>query len=117
MTAPSQYETERHGDVFVIRFQNDAMLESSLIPDREVELRKILESVDASRIIMDLSNVQFMSSSALGLLVMLHKLAGQQKRTLELCSPQPNIDEVLTITMFHKLFRIHESLEVALSAE
>jgi anti-sigma B factor antagonist len=117
MTSPSLYETETHGDVFVIRFQNDSMLESSLIPKREAELKKMLDSAAASRIVVDLSNVEFMSSSALGLLVVLQKTAALQEKIFEICSPQPNIAEVLTITMFHKLFRIHDSLDVALAAE
>lgn len=117
MTPPNLYETERHGDVFVIRFQNDSMLESSLIPTREAELREILDGAVGSRVVLDLSNVEFMASSALGLLLVLQKLAAKQEKTFEICSPQPNIAEVLTITMFHKLFRIHDSLEVALAAE
>jgi anti-anti-sigma factor len=117
MTSSSLYETENHGDVFVIRPRNSSMLESSLIPTREVELKEMLDATDAVRILMDLSNIDFMSSSGLGLLVMLHNLVSGQGKKFEVCSPQAEMAEVFTITMFHKLFRIHDSLEVALAAE
>lgn len=117
MTSSSLYETESHGDVFVIRPENGEMLESSLIPTRESELKEMLNAADATRVLMDLSNIDFMSSSALGLLVMLHNSATPQGKKFEVCSPQPEIAEVFMITMFHKLFPIHDSLETALAAE
>lgn len=117
MSQTDLYETDRVNDIFVIRPLNEEMLLSELIPTRQDELVQLIGSSDAPRVVLDLANIAYMSSTALGLLVTLHKRLAEQSRTFAVCSPQRDIRLVLEITMFHKLFPIYDSLSAALTAE
>lgn len=116
MAPSAAYETHTSGSTLVITLPESATFDSPEIPARQEELTEIIESSDASRIVLDLSTIDYMCSTGLGMLVALHRLTVARSQTIELCSPQPQIQDVLAIAMFHKLFRIHESIDAALSA-
>jgi|GEM_PF-2991746 anti-anti-sigma factor len=115
MTQSDLYETDRIGDIFVIRFLKAQMLDANLIPTRQDEIKQLIATSDAARIVLDLSNIGFLCSTGLGMLVAVHNHCSGLGRTLELCSPQPQILEMMTIMMFQKLFPIHDSLATACS--
>jgi anti-sigma B factor antagonist len=104
------YETQTADDVFVIRFKLEGMLETDQVKVREDELGELFDTTDCSRIVLDFSVISFLNSTGLSLLITLMRRAKANKRTLELCGLQPQIEEVLKITQFHKLFTIHRDV-------
>lgn len=67
-----------------------------------------------SRIVLDLSRVQFLDSSGLGAIVAVKKLLGPD-RALELSSLTPTVEKVFRLTRMDSIFTIHPSLEVAVA--
>lgn len=68
---------------------------------------------DAKRVILDLSNVEFLDSSGLGAVVGSMKQLGRS-RTLDLAGLTPTVEKVFRITRMDRVFRIFENTEAAL---
>ena len=105
----SLYETQTGNGVFVIRFTDEDMLDSEHVETRETELCELFASTECQQIVLDFSILSFLNSTGLSLLITLMRRAKAKERVLELCSLQPQIEEILNITPFHKLFTIHRN--------
>jgi anti-sigma B factor antagonist len=67
----------------------------------------------ARAVVLDLSDVGFMDSTALGALVSFHRRLG---RRLVLAGAQPNVLRLLEITKFTSVLRLTDSVDTALIA-
>ncbi len=76
---------------------------------------KMLELTEheAKRVILDLSNVEFLDSSGLGAVVGSMKQLGRS-RTLDLAGLTPTVEKVFRITRMDRVFRVFENTEAAL---
>jgi anti-sigma B factor antagonist len=68
------------------------------------------------RIVLDLTNVGFMDSSGLGVLVTALKRIRERAGSLALVCPEGSVHKVLTITGLDKVFPIHRSVAEATAA-
>ena len=55
---------------------------------------------------IDLSQVGFLDSSGLGVLISLHKTLRAQKGTVRLLQPAPPVRQILELTRLHRVFEI-----------
>lgn len=67
------------------------------------------------RVILDLSNVDFIDSSGLGAIVASMKQL-ESTRQLDLAGLTPNVDKVFRLTRMDTVFQLYETLNDALSA-
>jgi anti-anti-sigma factor len=84
-------------------------------PELEEAGRRILAE-DCSKLVIDLSAVEYLSSAGLCSLLNLVKLAKTRHCSLVLCGPNPTVRQVLKLSGFDKLFPIREELSGALFA-
>ena len=70
----------------------------------------------ASRVLLDLSNVEYVSSSGLRVLLMLLRALKQKEGLLKLCGLSPFVAEVFDISNFHTLFEVHADQDAAWDA-
>ncbi|MDH5358655.1 MAG: STAS domain-containing protein [Gammaproteobacteria bacterium] len=71
------------------------------------EFRSAYEHVPAnSQFVIDFTKVEYMDSSALGMLLLLRDYAGGNSANIELINCRPEIGNILEISNFHKLFTI-----------
>ncbi len=70
--------------------------------------RKVTEqaSSDVNAVIVDMGNVDYVDSSALGMLLVLRDKAGESKSAVRLKNPKPEVRKILEIANFDKLFAI-----------
>ncbi|WP_025745608.1 anti-sigma factor antagonist [Kallotenue papyrolyticum] len=68
------------------------------------------------RIIVDLRDVTFLSSSGLRALLLLARELRKEDGDLVLCAPQPQVAEVFHLTGFDQIFALHHTREEAASA-
>jgi anti-anti-sigma factor len=80
-------------------------------------LRQALDEVDVENndLVLDLTDLQFMDSSGVGVLVGAHKRSEAAHRQLTIVCPPGPVSRVLTITGLDKVFDIVASLPEALS--
>ncbi|HEX9369954.1 MAG TPA: anti-sigma factor antagonist [Roseiflexaceae bacterium] len=81
-------------------------------------IARVYEAIAAGarRILLDLAQVTFLSSSGLRALLLVRKELLSQGGELRLCSLRPQVREVFVLTGFTQVFAIHATREEALSA-
>ena len=104
------------GDVTVVRFRDQKILDDLNIQELGRELARLVEVEKRMRLLLDFSAVEFLSSAALGKLITLDKKVKAAGGTLKLCSIQPEIYEVFMITKLNRLFEIKQTEADALAA-
>ena len=96
-------DVERDGDEAIVRI--DGEIEFATAPRLRSELLDLAQD-GATPVILDLSNVPFLDSAGISLLIQAKKRLDAAGSDLVLRAPQPNIRRVLEISGVTELFRI-----------
>lgn len=105
-------DTEAQGKATVVRVGGD--LDVYTAPRLKETLEQSLTG--GSRVVLDLSGVQFIDSTALGVLVGALQLSQTAGSDFRLVVGDPFLLKIFRITGFDGMFSIHPQLEDALSA-
>ncbi len=101
-------------DVIVATLVNEKILEESQIQALESSFLPLIEENNPAKLVVDFSNVRFLTSSVLGLLIRLSKKIYESGGVLRLCGIQPKIYEIFKITRLDKVFDIYPTRQEAL---
>ncbi len=96
---------EHRGETTIVTFMNAKIIDQAYIQELQESIMVVIEQ-SREKLILDFSNVTFMSSSVLGLLIKIHKIVCERHSKLELCHIDPKIYEVFKIMKLTKLFKI-----------
>jgi anti-sigma B factor antagonist len=91
-----------------------AMVEGDKVQAVGHELIDLVDSRDKPRILLNLSNVHFMSSAMLAHLVKMHRKIQAAKGHLRLCGLRPVILDAFKVAQFDKIFEIFPDESAAL---
>ena len=97
MMSSRHLQITRHDDVSVIRFLHQKLV-GDLPEQLGEELYGLAAQEDCTKILLNLSDVNFLASDMLGKVVGLNKRMKQKGGTLTLCEVCPSIRQVITIT-------------------
>jgi anti-sigma B factor antagonist len=103
--------THRHfvvnviGDVTVVHFTDARMLDEETVQSVAEELFSLVDE-NYKKLLLNFSNVEYMSSAALGQLINLHKRLVADHGRLVLCGMSPQIYEIFEITKLDRIFKI-----------
>jgi anti-sigma B factor antagonist len=104
--------TQHHGDYSQLTLRGEFDLACSDVL-REA-LHDALEGCSGDRLLVDLSGVEFVDSTALGTLVGAHHHATRLGVHLILTSAPPRVQKLLDITQINRLITTHPSVQAAL---
>jgi anti-sigma B factor antagonist len=108
------------GEVSVVELLDKKILDEESISVISEQLFELAAKADKPRIVLDFINVGHMSSSALGMLITLHKRVREKGGHLRLCCIRPSIYEVFEITRLNQVFQVcagrKEAVDEAASA-
>jgi anti-anti-sigma factor len=116
MAQRRRLEIQEIGEVTVVRFVDRKILDESNIQELGQELFQLVEEENRKNLLLDFSNVEFLSSAALGKLITLDKKVKLHGGRLKLSGIRPQIYEVFAITKLNKLFDIKDGEADALAA-
>jgi anti-sigma B factor antagonist len=116
MTEYRRIELSQVGDVAVVRFVDFKILDEANIQEMGQELFHLVERDGHKKLLLNFSNVQFLSSAALGKLITLDKKVKSTGGKLKLSNILSDIYEVFAITKLNRLFEIHDDEKEALAA-
>ncbi len=85
-------------------------------PQLKQQIITMLDS-NITNIIVDLTNVEYLDSTALGVLIGGLKRLRERDGSLDLVIPNPRIRRIFEITGLDKIFDIHQTLDEAQNAE
>ena len=112
----TRLRTRTHGDVTVAEFIDRNILDEANIQMIGEELTGIVESSPKPKLLISFSNVDHLSSAALGTLITINNKVKARGGQLRLSDIDPQIYEVFVITKLNKLFQIHDTAEAALKS-
>jgi anti-sigma B factor antagonist len=107
-------EVEDIGDVTVVSFTDKKILDEQNIQVIGEQLFGLVDDSGRTKLLLNFSNVEYMSSAALGKLITLNKKIQAAGGKLVLCSIDPQIREVFEITRLDKVFVIRGDEQEAL---
>ena len=107
-------DVEEVNGVTVARFTDKKILDESNIQIIGNQLFSLVDDDHRKKLVLDFSNVEYLSSAALGKLITLDKKVKAATGELRLCSIRKDILEVFKITRLDKLFKIKENRDKAL---
>lgn len=116
MAEHRRLEVNEVGDITVVHFRDQKIVEDLGIQELGQELFHLVEAENREKLVLNFSTVDFLSSAALGKLITLDKKVKAKKGKLKLCNIRPEIYEVFAITRLDRLFDIKDDEADALAA-
>jgi anti-sigma B factor antagonist len=113
MTTFRKLNVSRVKDVDVVIFKDSKILDEELLDELRTELLAVVGNRPAPDVLLDFSNVEFMSSAMLGLLGVVHRKMKKADGRLKMCSIRP---EIFTVFNLDKLFSIYGNAGDAMKA-
>ena len=98
----------------IVTFTDEKILEEKDVRQLEQALASLIEQAEGIVLVLDFSNVRFMSSAVLGLLIKVSKRVYEHQGRLALCAIGPKIYEIFKITRLTKIFDIYKDAETAI---
>ena len=106
------HEVERRDDVLVVT-------PHGRIGETEAHQfeRELLSLIDRGsvKLVLDLSDVSFVTSTALGAFMVAHKRVKARQGYVRIVRPQPLVRQILEITKLVKLFGLYHSVDAAIA--
>lgn len=103
-------------NVAIVTLLGEKILEALDVQALGDSIMPLVERKDGINLMLDFSNVQFLSSSVLGLLIRISKKVYETGGQLRLCSIRDSIMEIFRITRLDKVFEIYPDREQALDS-
>jgi anti-sigma B factor antagonist len=97
----------------IVTFTDEKILEEKDVRQLEQSLASLIEQAEGIVLVLDFSNVKFMSSAVLGLLIKVSKWVYEHEGRLALCAIGPKIYEIFKITRLTKIFDIYKDADAA----
>lgn len=112
-SADARLRVRKQEGVVHVEFVDRNILDEANIQQIGEEITSIIESEAEPKLVISFSNVDHLSSAALGTLITIHNRMKNKRGQLRLANIDPQIYEVFVITKLNKLFEIHETSEQA----
>jgi anti-sigma B factor antagonist len=112
----SRLRTRRIGDVVQVEFIDRNILDEANIQLIGEEISSLIDAQPKPKLLISFSNVDHLSSAALGTLITINNRVRAAGGQLRLADIDPQIYEVFVITKLNKLFEIHETSGDALKS-
>ena len=93
-------------DIRIVEFTSTKILDEANITEIGNTLNHMIDEVNNPKLLLDFSNVDHLSSAALGMLINANNRIKTRNGQLRLTNIRPQIYEVFVITKLNKLFRI-----------
>ena len=111
-----KFTVRKAGQTTVVDLVGPRITDQAYINALGDELIDILGKAQPPDLLIDMNDVEFLSSAVLGKLIRMLKRTRESHGRLRLCSIRPSIFEVFEITQLHKVFEIYPDSGEALKA-
>ena len=116
MATYRRIDVSKVGDVTVVKFHDRKILDEASIQELGADLFALVEHDNRRSIVLNFTNVEFLSSAALGKLITLDRKVKGVKGRLKMSNIRPEILDVFQITKLNKIFDIRDEEAEAIAA-
>ncbi len=110
------YVQQNVGTVAVISFSQDHILDAVVIDKMGSSLKALVDGEPRNNFVLNFADVNYLSSSALGMLISLQKKIALKGGQLKLAGIRDSIMEVFHITKLDEVFDIYKNEAAAVEA-
>ena len=96
-------------DVTFVTFTEERIVDDEQISKLKESLEPVIEKNENKKLLLNFSNVSFMTSAFLGLLVRIHKKVRELNGRLQLSNLDPDLYKIFEITQLTKIFDIRKA--------
>ncbi len=107
-------EVTHHDGVVHVELLKEEILDESVITSITDTILKLIDDNQGLNLLISFQKVKHFSSSALGMLIRIHKRIEEGNGKLRLCNINPALYEIFVITKLNKLFMIFEKQDQAI---
>ena len=107
-----ELKTKKSNNIIVIYLAG--RLDVHLSADVEKEINKIINEETSSHLLLNLQDVEYMSSSGLRIFVSTMRILKESKRKLYLCNMNSAVKKIFEVVELMDMFDIYETEEEAL---
>ncbi len=107
-------QTKKVGDVIVIYLKG--RLDVHLSADIEKEINRIIKDEPKAHLLLNLAEVEYMSSSGLRIFVSTMRILKESQRKLKLCNMNNAVKKIFEVVELMDMFEIYDSEEEALKS-
>ena len=107
------FRVEQFDDVTIIRFTTDLIDSSNYQPIAD-ELKELVDQQGTRKLLVNLKNVEFLFSFALGHFAALLKKLKQAGGDLRFCNLRPPVLQIFLVTQFNRMVQVYETEHAAL---
>lgn len=104
------------GDIAVVQFVDKKILDEQNIAMIGDDLFRLVDELGRRKLLLNFSNVEFMSSAALGKLIRLHQRMTQVGGKLVMCAIVKDIMTVFVLTKLDKMLKIVKDEQTGLNS-
>jgi len=115
-SATSRLRVSESDGITRVEFVDRNILDEANIQQIGAEITRIVDSKTSPKVLISFTNVDHLSSAALGTLITINNRVRSKDGQLRLANIDPQIHEVFKITKLDKLFQIHEDTQQALAS-
>jgi anti-sigma B factor antagonist len=114
--AASRLRVTEHKGVKKVEFIDRNILDEANILQIGEEISRLVDAEARPKVLISFSNVDHLSSAALGTLITINNKVRGKDGQLRLANIDPQIYEVFVITKLNKLFQIHKTTDEAMAS-
>ena len=111
----SFFDRRQDGEVVLLTVTKDNLTDEENLEQFGQELSFVAESHAPCRMVCDLARVRYLTSSAIGKLISLHRKLTRSNGRIILCSLQPTVQQILAASHLLNYFEVTEDSNHALA--
>jgi len=114
MSENINYEIKRIGDIAIFKL-NEARFDSQISGLVKGELTILLHTEGVTKLIFDLSEVEYCDSSGLSSILLAYRILQADEGYIRLASPQKNVAKLIEISQLNRILPIFNSVDEAIN--
>ena len=115
-TDDSRIRVRKEDGITRVEFVDRNILDEVNIHQIGEEINTLIDAESNPKLLIEFTNVDHLSSAALGTLITIHNRVKEREGQLRLAHIDPQIYEVFASTKLNNLFQIHENAEQAVAS-
>jgi anti-sigma B factor antagonist len=109
-------DIEERGDVTIVRFREPRVTDPVEIEELGRQLYQVLEYKNCSKMVIDFTPVEFLSSATIGKLISLNRKAKGCNAAVRLCGLQTGVREIFHLCNLDRVFDVREDERAAMAS-
>ncbi len=113
MSININYEIKKKGDISIFKL-NEKRFDSSISGLVKGELTIFLHADEVTKLIFDLSEVEYCDSSGLSAILLAFRILQANEGKIRLAAPQKNVRTLIEISKLDRVLPIYDTVDLAL---